>query len=191
MPSICTDRFSDKIRRLKTQHETSLQIYKNERRGLAAKKTKEDSATKAQEILQEASQIVQQAVHGQIATIVSRCLETVFDEPYDFQVLFEKKRGRTQARLVFYRNGEEIDPMTASGGGVVDVGSFAMRLASLLLARPRKRRVLILDEPFKFVSEEYRERVRGLLESLSHDFDVQIIMVTHIEELQLGKVVRL
>uniref|UniRef100_A0A6M3JY58 Putative ATPase domain containing protein n=1 Tax=viral metagenome TaxID=1070528 RepID=A0A6M3JY58_9ZZZZ len=186
-----SDKYADSVSRLKIKHETATQIYRKEKQTLASKKAQEESALKAQQLLQQASQIVQQAVHGQIATIVSRCLETVFDEPYDFQVLFEQKRGRTQARLVFYRDGEEIDPMTASGGGVVDVGSFAMRLASLLLSKPRKRRLLILDEPFKFVSEEYRERVRGLLESLSKDFDVQVILVTHIEELQMGKVVRL
>ena len=48
-----------------------------------------------------------------------------------------------------------------------------------------------MDEPFKFVSEEYRENVRVLLEQLSKEMSIQFIFVTHIQELVTGKVVKL
>ena len=145
----------------------------------------------AQSIAQLVAQAIQQRAHNQIAGVVSKCLEIVFDEPYVFKIKFEQKRGRTEAQLVFEREGLEVDPLTASGGGVVDVASFALRLSCLMLSKPKLRRVLIMDEPFKFVSEEYRENVKNMLEQLSHEMGIQLIFVTHIPELVTGKIVRI
>lgn len=145
----------------------------------------------AQKLTQITAQNVQQRVHNQIASVVSRCLSAVFDEPYQFKIHFERKRGRTEARLVFVRDGEEIVPMQGSGGGVLDVAGFALRLACLMLSKPKARKLLILDEPFKFISSEYRERVSDLLNTLAIEMKIQFVMVTHIPELQTGKVVRI
>jgi ABC-type molybdenum transport system ATPase subunit/photorepair protein PhrA len=81
--------------------------------------------------------------------------------------------------------------MEEDSGGVVDVASFVLRLSCLMLSKPPLRRLIVLDEPFKFVSVEYRDNVRAMLEKLAKDFKIQFIMVTHIEELITGKVVRL
>lgn len=150
-----------------------------------------EDLAEAQSIAQLVAQAIQQKAHQQIAGVVSKCLSLVFDEPYNFKIKFEQKRGRTEAQLLFERSGLEIDPMTASGGGVVDVASFALRLSCLLLSKPKLSKVLVLDEPFKFVSEEYRENVRLMLEQLSKEMKLQIIFVTHIPELVTGKVVQL
>ena len=152
---------------------------------------KMEAAIQAQELAQYTAQAIQQKAHDQIAEVVSRCLSAIFDEPYQFQIHFERKRGRTEARLSFERNGQEIDPMDASGGGVVDVASFALRLSCLILHKPALRRCVILDEPFKFVSEEFRPRVKELLETLSKEMGVQFIMVTHIHELKTGSILEL
>ena len=158
---------------------------------LAQAREHSESVSEAQELAQNVAQAVQQKAHDQIAEVVSRCLEAVFDEPYEFRIHFERKRGRTEARLTFERDGMEVDPMTASGGGVVDVASFALRLSCLILNKPPLRRILIMDEPFKYVSEEYRERVRELLETLAQEMGVQLLMVTHINELKTGTVLEL
>lgn len=145
----------------------------------------------AQEIIQSIAQEIQQQAHDQIASVVSECLSYVFDEPYTFKIYFEKKRGRTEAQLVLLRDGVELrDPMDSTGGGVIDVAAFALRLSCLLLTKPHRRRLLVLDEPFRFLSVEYRGKVKGLLETLSKTHDVQIIMVTHSAELVVGDVIR-
>jgi len=77
----------------------------------------------AQEIVQTVAQSIQQQIHTRIADVVSRCLSAVFDEPYEFRIIFEQKRGKTEARLIFVRDEQEIDPMTAAGGGVIDVAA--------------------------------------------------------------------
>jgi DNA repair exonuclease SbcCD ATPase subunit len=118
-------------------------------------------------------------------------LEAVFDEPYEFKMAFVEKRGRTEVELTFEKDGQVVDPLGASGGGVVDVASFALRVAAILLSGPKSRRLLVLDEPFKFLSKMYRPRIRQLLEELAKEMSMQIIMVTHIDELQTGKIVEI
>lgn len=143
----------------------------------------------AQEALQGIAAAVQDAAHARIAGVVSECLGAVFDDPYEFRILFNRARGRTEARLVFVRDGQEINPIDSSGGGVIDVAAFALQVACLMLSRPPARRVMVLDEPFKFVSARYVPRVREMLERLSEELRIQFIMVTHIPELRCGKVI--
>lgn len=146
---------------------------------------------KAQEIIQLVAQAVQQKVHERIAGVVSSCLSSVFPDPYEFKILFERKRGKTEACIQFCRRGLVVDPLTASGGGVIDVTAFALRAACLMLHRPRLTRLVVLDEPFRFVSEDFQENIRSMIEQLSSDLKIQILLVTHNETLATGKIVRL
>lgn len=149
------------------------------------------AADEAQQIVQAVAETIQEEAHDRIAGVVSRCLAAVFDEPYEFKIQFERIRGRTEARLLFVRDGQAINPIDSSGGGVVDVAAFALRISCLMLARPACRRIVILDEPFKFVSADRRGRVRAMLEGLCQDLTIQFVMVTHITELQCGAVIDL
>ena len=142
-----------------------------------------DAATEACDVVQGIAAEIQARAHSAIATVVSRCLTAVFDEPYEFCIDFERKRGKTEARLYFVRDGVEMDPLTACGGGVVDVAAFALRLACVLLHRPQLRPLLVLDEPMKFVSSDYIPRVRALIDGLADEFGVQFVIVTHIQGL--------
>lgn len=160
------------------------------RRYKQAKREVRDTA-KAQEICQLVASTIQQRAHEKVAKVVSRCLEAVFDEPYTFRILFERKRGRTEARVLFERGGEMVDPLTASGGGVVDIAAFALRLSCLILNKPPLRRVLVLDEPFRFVSQAYQDRVASMVKQLSQEMEVQIIMVTHNPKYRMGKIIQL
>lgn len=150
------------------------------------------AAVEARDILQAIASKVQSEAHGQIAGVVSKCLKTVFpDSGYSFRIHFDRKRGKTAARMVLVKRGHEIDPLTADSGGVVQVAAFALRVASLILATPKKRRLLVLDESFSMVSEEYVPNLARLLEVLCCDLNLQIILVTHQKKLRSGKVIEL
>jgi ABC-type molybdenum transport system ATPase subunit/photorepair protein PhrA len=60
-----------------------------------------------------------------------------------------------------------------------------------MLKRPQPRRLLVLDEPFRFVSESYRPRIKAVVENLAEKMGIQILLVTHAPELVAGKVVEL
>lgn len=184
------DDYQRRVDKMLAKYQHANRSVKQERARLKEAKQHATAARQAQQVVQEVAQQVQQKAHQRIAKVVTRCLAVVFGEDaYEFKIVFEKKRGSTSARLVFVRDGQEYDPLTACGGGVVDVASFSLRLACLILAKPPARRLLVMDEPFRFVSQEYRPLVRGLLETLASEMDIQIILVTHDETFHVGKVV--
>lgn len=177
------------IDKKKAQRDHLTELIKDHRKHLLAQKEYRESVLEAQKIVQGIALQIQTEAHNKIADVVSRCLEAVFgDDAYQFRITFEQKRGRTEASLAFVRDGVEIDPMSASGGGAVDVAAFALRVACLVLSRPPLRRVLFLDEAFRFLSLEYRPRVAEMIESLAQELEIQFILVTHSPELQIGKV---
>ncbi len=183
-----------KINGLVSDFQLAKKQFKEEKQNLIDAEDDFTNIEEAQQITQQIAQVIQQQAHNKIAAVVSRCLETVFDgdDVYGFKIHFERKRGKTEAKLVLIKNGNEIDnPIDADSGGVLDIAAFALRLAALILAKPKLRRTIILDEPFKFVSAEYLSNVKLLLEGLARDFKVQFIMVTHIKQLQIGKIIEI
>jgi len=76
-----------------------------------------------------------------------------------------------------------IKPFDASGGGAVDISAYSLRIGSWSLAQPRSRPFLMLDEPFRFVSKAKMPLAGQMLSESSKQLGLQIIMVTHIEEL--------
>ena len=186
-----SNHYKERVLNLQRDYGTAETMLKTEQKKCSEAQDEHLDAVDAQHVIQAIAKGIQESAHKQIAGVVSRCLEAVFDEPYKFKMNFELKRGRTEVALVFERLGMEVDPMDASGGGVVDVAAFALRCACLVLSRPKLRRILVMDEPFKFVSEIYRPRVREMIDALSVDLNIQFVIVTHISELETGKVVRL
>ena len=180
-----------KIARKVAQFEAAKEQCKTDRKASVEKTDEVYAIEEAQDIAQQVAQLIQNQAHAKIATIVSQCLEAVFAEPYEFCINFVRKRGRTEAGLMFKRDGLAVDPLTASGGGVVCIAAFALRIAALVLSRPAMRRLLVLDEPFSHLSRDLRPRVRTLLESIARDTGVQIIMVTHDTALQTGTLINL
>lgn len=138
---------------------------------------------KAQAFLQMVAQNTQNQLKFRIEDIVNLALETCFPDEYEFKLNFNVSRGKTDCELVFLskKTGREVDPMNASGGGVVDVACFALRTACYVLEQGIDN-VIVLDEPMKFVSEDLRERVCEVIKNLSEKLGIQFIIVTHIQE---------
>ncbi len=161
-----------------------------EARALEVAKAQHADAESALALTQKVAAGVQESCHARVSSVVSRCLSAVFGpDAYSFRVRFEQKRGKTDALLEFVRNGVAVDPLSAAGGGVIDVASFALRLAALLLSRPRRRLLLVLDEPFRHLSATYLPAARALLESLARELSVKFVIVTHNDALRVGNVV--
>lgn len=140
----------------------------------------------AQRILQVVAQKTQEGIVLHISDIVTAALDAVFEETaYRFKVEFVQKRGKTEAELYFERAGERIDPMTASGGGPVDVAAFALRVAlwSLLRRSSGVADTIVLDEPFRFLSRDLQPKAGQMLKMLSEKLGVQFIFVTHVQDL--------
>lgn len=181
-----------RLDRLLSEYEHAKRQVGEEARTLEKSRERVADVLEAQKLVQGVAEAVQHQAHQRIASVVSRCLETVFgDDAYEFRINFEQKRGKTEARLLFVRDGVEMDPTDACGGGVVDLAATSLRLACLILSRPQRRRLLVLDEPWKHLSAEYRPAMRELVVALSKEMGIQFIIVTHSSEFRIGKVVEL
>ena len=181
-----------KLDRLKASLDHARRSCLDAKEALKKARTRLNHAGQAQRIVQAVAEGVQQQAHRRIAAVVTRCLKAVFgDDAYEFRIDFSQKRGKTEAEFKLVRDGLAVDPADAAGGGVVDVAAFALRLACLLLSVPRRRKLLVLDEPFKHLSKSYRPAVRQLLKAMAEEMGVQMIVVTHDPMLQIGKVIEL
>lgn len=186
MIMIGIDYLRQKLERKKgqqTQLQSDLQIAKSEEENISSEII---NTEQAQAIIQIVAQKTQEELEYRLSEIVSLALAAVFDDPYKLKVDFVIRRGKTECDLLFEKNGEIFDPLTSSGGGTVDIASMALRVAIWSLTQPKTRNVLILDEPFRFLSKEYQIKASIMLKELSKKLQLQIIMVSHSEFLIEG-----
>jgi DNA repair exonuclease SbcCD ATPase subunit len=182
------NELQNKIEELREKYADAVKLRKEEKKNLKQATEELNDVLQAQKIAQEAAEQIQQQVHKRITAIVNKCLQTIFDDPYEFKIRFVPKRGKTEAELIFMRDGQERKNV---GGGVVDVVAFALRLSSLLLSNKNVAPVEILDQPFGNVSKAngYLERIPEMLLLLTEEFGIQFIQVTHVDELKMGKII--
>jgi hypothetical protein len=138
----------------------------------------------AQIIIKVVAKQTQDELEYRITEPVSLAQAVIYENPYkqiaDFQLT---ARGMTECHLLFERNDQRMKPSDASGGGPIDVASYGLRLSSLSLTRPKPRNVLLLDEPLKWLHKKRLPMARQMLKETSEGPEIQIIMVTHLEEL--------
>lgn len=186
------DQWGKQLDRLEARHAAAVREACREQGAVREAVLTHRAALKTRHTLQGIAEAVQAASHRDVAGLVSRCLSAVFDAPYTFHIKFVQKRGKTEANFSLERDGVVLDdPLGMAGGGVADVAGFALRLARVALARPPVRRLMVLDEPFRHLSAEYRPRAAKMLEELAEELDFQLLIVTHDREFQIGKVVEL
>lgn len=158
------------------------QTIKTNKDKLTSITTELAQSEEARIIIYNVAQKTQEALVVNIESIVTTAIQSVFGKDgYEFKVDFNIKRNRTEAELYFMKNGYRYNPMSASGYGAVDVASFALRIVALELSQPRVSKVLIIDEPFKNLSEEYHDLAGQMIRELSERLEIQFIIITHIK----------
>lgn len=184
--------FQSKLDRLKGRKEQVRLSKESVEKTLLEIESEQKDLEEAQAIVQTVAQATQTELEYHVSELVSLALEAVFPEPYKMALDFELRRGKTEADITLVDiSGAKIDPMTSTGGGVVDVASFGLRVTCWSLKTKRTRPTLILDEPFRFLSSDLQQKASIMLKELSHRLGIQFIIVTHEKELIEGKVDRL
>jgi len=176
---------------------TNVDGLKGERQGVLQRKDVLETTLKgmearaaaideARELLRTVALETQEQLRYHIEEIVGLAMTAVLDDPYELEADFVLKRGKTECELWFSRDGERVKPIDASGGGAVDVASFALRVAVWGLRNPRSRALIVLDEPFRFLSAGLQSRASDMLKELSLRLGIQFLIVTHNEVLTGG-----
>ncbi|MFA5577203.1 MAG: ATPase [Tissierellaceae bacterium] len=134
-------------------------------------------------LLQKTSEFSREQAKKQVESLVTKCLQFIFESDIEFSIEMEELRGKSSAEFYVINKVEDLivktRPELSRGGGVVDIVSLALRIAFLQIHKPKIEGPLILDEPAKHVSDEYIYNVADFLRQTSELFNRQIIMVTH------------
>lgn len=135
------------------------------------------SAKKLLEIVRKVIKETQEILKAHISNLVTMALSAVFPDPYEFELDFVQRRGQTECDIFFVKNGERMSPVDASGGGALDVASFA--LVCVFWTINKKRPVLLFDECFKFLhSPELQENCGLMVKEVAERLKLQIIIVS-------------
>ena len=134
----------------------------------------------AREVIREVGLKTQSQLSFHISDITSLALDAVFNDPYALVAEFVQRRNKTECDLYFERDGNKVDPLSASGGGAVDVAAFALRIASWSMQRPKSRNTILLDEPLRFLSVDHQEKASMMIKHLSEKLHIQFIIITHV-----------
>ena len=141
------------------------------------------TAKEAVVLLQQAADGMQSLIKDSLTSLCSAALKDVFyDKDITFGVSFTPQKNTTILEMYIEEGGVRYDPLESRGHGIADLICFALRV-SILCLQPNLRKVIILDEPFKQISEEYRDRAIEFVKKVSEQTGIQIILVTHIAEL--------
>lgn len=153
-------------------------------RGKAAA-TKASDAKNLAEACEEASKLLAQfadARQGEVVkvieTIASAGLTQVFGEPIDLKIETVTRARRVEMDVKVKTGTLETPILEARGGGLAAVAGFLLRVTVLLLTK-NARRLLIADEPFAQLSEEYLIPMAEFLSELCERTGLQLALVTH------------
>lgn len=134
-----------------------------------------------QKTVQYVAARVQTGFGNYVGAIVTKALHHVFPDRRNdnFVVRFRENRGKTECELLLVTaKSEEAHPFDCSGGGVWDTLSFALRAATLVLEQPAPSRILVLDEPFKFLhGAVQRRRALRMMYNTFKALGIQAIVV--------------
>jgi ABC-type glutathione transport system ATPase component len=146
--------------------------------------TKKEHFQAAAFIFQEIAREIQETLVFHVTEISNLALSTVFEDSYELSIEFEIARNRSEAqiRLKQGKEGVPINPMDSTGGGVVDVLSFGLRVSLWTLQTNPSAPVLIFDEPFKFLSNDHKPLMSQVIKQVAEKLGLQIIAVTHDTE---------
>lgn len=177
-----TDEYKKIIHIKRAQREL---LDKNIQQSITKKQAVDEehtAAVEAMHIIQEVAKKTMEQISTSVSDVVTQALHAVFPNPYSFEIEFVTRRNQTECDLWLVKGSTKIHPLDASGGGVLDVVSFALRSIFLILKQD-SRPLLILDEPFKFVSADLQKYCGAMLKNISEKLNFQVIIVTHIEKL--------
>ena len=153
---------------------------------LAKIENKISELNEAQVIFQTAAKIMYGSLSSKLGDIVTEGLNIIFPEAgYRFIIEFIERRSTIECDLYLLdQDDKRLDPLTSVGGGVADVISMLLRCTYIIL-NPSFAKVLIADEPFRFVDRERIPEAALFLRKICENFGLQVIVITHIPELML------
>jgi len=162
-------------------------IYSEKKKSLTSEITDIESKIKdlqeAKDIVSAAGILAQDNTKQLFESLVTQALQTVFGEEYSFTLESRIFRNQPEMEMFVVENGVKYSPKDEKGGAIIDIISFASRIVSWAIMEPKPENVLLLDEPFKCLHKDVLSFLAQLMQDISNQLCIQIIMITHEREL--------
>ncbi len=141
-----------------------------------------DRDMKASTVLKHLLDIMVKDEVDRMAGLITYGLTTIFDDQnITFKPEITKKNEKIYIELKTNSNGNE-GGYKSFGGSVAVIESFLLRVLCLL--KKTYVRLMILDETFSAVGEEYIANTGKLISELSKKIGLDVLLVTHQKEFQ-------
>ena len=173
-------------RRVIDKTETKLRIYKTARRRFLREISdlRKELATleEVRDIFQKSAILTQNHLAKHLSSIVTKSLRVVWqDSDISFHTEFVERRNTTECEFYIEEEGHHYSLLDSRGYGVVDVVSFSLKIAYILLHTVEN--IIIIDEPARNLSKNKHEALSMLIKELSEELNVQFIIATHVPDL--------
>ena len=118
------------------------------------------------------------------ASLVTEALSSIFEKDIRFKINLYSYRNEPAIDISVIEDELEIDPQKSCGGGLNDIISFVIKIIFIHLKKSSK--IIILDEPLKFLSRDYIEQSSNFIRDISKRMNIQIILVSHKPDLEIS-----
>jgi|HigsolmetaAR206D_1030411.scaffolds.fasta_scaffold00003_183 DNA repair exonuclease SbcCD ATPase subunit len=183
------DQLERKLERVKTRYtkdRAAYDLYAKQKaekeQELAETEQEQENLLIMKEVLERASDEARKNGKQILAETASSALQMVMGDSLRVDIELDHRAGVPVADLdiITAYNGQEnrISP-NDEGGGIRDLVSLATFLATGFLVGGDNKTPYFLDEPTKFVSEEYAEKAAHAIKEIIDYSGKQAIIVTH------------
>ena len=117
-------------------------------------------------------------------SLVTEALTSIFEKDIRFNIKLYSYRNEPAIDVSVIEDNLEVDPQKSCGGGLNDIISFVIKIIFIYLKKSSK--IIILDEPLKFLSRDYIEQSSNFIHEISKRMNIQIILVSHKPDLEIS-----
>lgn len=176
----------DRLKQQYTKDKAAYELYLRQRREkeeeLRQTEKEQEDLMIMKELLEKSSDEARKNGKEVLAETASSALQMVMGENLKVDIVLGQRTGVPTADLeiVYEYEGREnrVSPHD-EGGGIRDLVSLSTFLATGFLAGENNKAPYFLDEPTKFVSEEYAEKTAHAIKEIIDYSGKQAIVVTH------------
>ncbi len=130
-------------------------------------------------ILQVVAKVTQDRMSAHIKDIVNSAIQAVFETPYEIDLEFVFRRGRTELDIHYKAFDQKVSKFS---GGEMDTVAWSFQIATWSLQRKRVLPIMIQDEPLTYLKgRDLPSRGGEMMRYISEKIGVQVIAVSHIE----------
>ncbi len=130
-------------------------------------------------ILTNVLSITQEEIVLYIESVVTTALQYIYGGEYTFKIDYVFKLGQPEVEMYPIKNGLRYEPKFSCGVGVLDVCAFALRCACWSLIEPQSASIMVMDEPFRFISGNVQmEKCSMMVKELSKLLGIQFIIIS-------------